>query len=217
MKIVLIIVLLFVCKSSVSFGQSPCGFENEVSDLGIGVVECPESVVIFKDRFLRDTLAEIQLYSPDMNAMKICSMFFKPDYGILHFACLAQYPNSYKVLVNSNDSAFLERKNDLIFKTWPEYLLNVYGLRRKLSLNADAVQPVIIDLADPKDTLTIPEGHELFCPIEVKGDWIKIQYDCDKNQEILCSEKEMHCETPLVGWIRWRRDHEFLIEICILP
>ena len=199
-------------------GQNYCGFENEVNNLGIGIVECPETFIVYKDSLLKDTIAKINLYETDLNKYNICGKFSKPDYGILHLVCLHQDSKFYKVMINTKDFAFIAKTNGLIFKTWSEYLLSVYGLGRNHTAIGDfKKQSVLRDISNQLDTLTIPKGIESFCPIEIKGDWIKIQYDCDNTEGISCLKKKQNCESPLIGWIRWRKDNRFLIDIYLLP
>lgn len=199
-------------------GQNNCGFENEVNNLGIGIVECPETFIVYKDSMFQDTITAINLNETDLNKYNICGKFSKPDYGILHFVCLNQDSNFYRVMINSKDFAFIQKTNKMIFKTWTEYLMSVYGLGRSHTAIGDFKnQSVLKDISNPVDTLTIPNGIELFCPIEIKGDWIKIQYDCDNTESIACAEKRLNCDYPLIGWIRWRDENKFLIDIYHLP
>src|SRR5687768_15406610 len=61
-----------------------CSYENGVSDLGVGVIIAPSIFEIFNDSLLTEKLSEINMYE-DAGKISFCSMFYKPDYGIMHF------------------------------------------------------------------------------------------------------------------------------------
>jgi len=214
----LIIIFTLILNFTITNGQVNCGFENKVNDLGIGIIECPESLTLYKDSLCQDTLVKGKLDEINLNSYNICGKFSKPDYGILHFVCIDTSSVFYTVLVNSNDIAFIKKQDKYLFKSWYDYLMSVYGLGRNHTAIGDfKKQPVRKDILNSSDTLTIPKGVELFCPIEIKGDWIKIQYNCKEIEGQACNERKLHCEVPLIGWIRWRKENEFLIDIYLLP
>ena len=104
--------------------------------------------------------------------INVCSKFYKPDYGIMHFVCVDTTDKAYKVLVNYSDFKYLPKTKSYEFKTWEEYILQSFGIRR-LTVDTDSIlvsNPLRVKPRDNSDTLIIPKGHEMFCPMEIKDD-----------------------------------------------
>src|SRR5581483_7644193 len=94
MKPLLLILLLipFAC-----FGQNNkkdtccnCAYENEVSDLGIGLVDGAGIADIFNDSLLKHKAEHVESESSKFNGTKFCPKFFKPGYSIMLYVCLAK-------------------------------------------------------------------------------------------------------------------------------
>ena len=197
-----------------------CSYENSVSNLGVGLIIAPETFEVFDDSLLTKKFSTINMYK-DENKINFCSFFYKPDYGIMHFVCIEENAKSYKVLTGPYEHEFLPKTKAYEFKTWEQYILGSFGVRREIKGGSEQQlkeQP----LEDSKD-LEIPEGHELYCPMEMKGDWIKVKYDCFYNTENNphegqpCSTYIDKCDKPLTGWIKWRIQNELLIGIFLMP
>lgn len=203
----------------------PCEYDNEVSILGLGLIIAPSEFEMFNDSLLSDTYALVDIYSNDKTDLNICSKYFQPDYGIMHFICLSVTNQSYKVLINYSDVKFLPRTKAYEFITWNNYILQSFGVRRLRTKTGgiSSNQPLRKSDNDTTETLTIPQGHELFCPIEVKGDWLKVTYDCFYNDENNVFEGEpchnyiAKCQNPLLGWLKWKQDNKILIDIFLMP
>jgi len=132
---------------------------------------------------LTDKWADVDMYSEEIEK-NICSKFFKPDYGIMHFVVLENSEKSYKVLSSYSSEKYLPKTKDYGFKTWNDYILESFGVRRLLE-NTNTVEESNLLRATPSDnsqSIRIPEGHEMFCTIEIQGDWVKVKYDCFYNQ-----------------------------------
>lgn len=201
-----------------------CGYDNQVSSLGIGLIIAPPKFEIYNDSLLNEKFASWDMYE-DESKINLCSKFFKPDYGIMHFVCIAKSEKAYKVLVNFSDIKYLPKTKKYDFKTWDEYIFQSFGIRRNTNDNRDISNnhPLRKKPEDNADTLVIPKGNELFCPMEIKGDWIKVRYDCLYNDENNPYEDEPchnyidKCKNPLTGWLRWRRENQLLIDIFLMP
>jgi hypothetical protein len=201
-----------------------CSYDNQVASLGIGLIIAPPKFEIYNDSLLNDKIASIDMYE-DATKINLCSKFFKPDYGIMHFVCIAKSEKAYKVLVNFSDIKYLPRIKNYYFKTWDEYISQSFGIRRLTNDNGDISEKYAtrIKPEDNADTLVIPKGHELFCPMEIKGDWIKVRYDCFYNDENNSHEGEPchsyigKCKNPLTGWLRWRQENQLHIDIFLMP
>lgn len=203
-----------------------CSYDNEVASLGLGLVIAPSKFDIYNDSLLTDKLASRDMYSDDDTLVDICPKFFEPDYGIMHFVCTGQTEKAYKVLINYSQLKYLPKKKEYKFQSWEQYITTSMGIRR---LTADqeevyqSTEPLRKEPQDGSDTLSIPEGYELFCPMEVKGDWVKVKYDCFYNLEENkyegqpCHNYITKCKNPVTGWLRWRRSNKVLIEILLMP
>lgn len=202
-----------------------CEYDNEVSSLGIGLIISPSKFTLYNDSLLTDRFVSKDMYSDNKEKINLCSKFYEPEYGIMHFVCLDKTKKSFKVLVNYSDIKYLPNTEHYKFKSWNDYIIHSFGIRR-LHNKAGGIQsylPLRKEPNEKSDTLAIPKGYEMFCPLEIKGDWIKVKYDCFYNQESNPHEGEPchgyidECNNPLTGWLRWRQDNKLLIDIFLMP
>ncbi len=248
--VILILTLLFSCGQKDSSGNVPaesttiskiknasyvenegqinhnihCRFDNQMSGLGEGLVIVPSKFEIYNDSLLTIKHANWDMYE-DESKIDVCPKFFKPDYGIMHFVYIGQTEKAYKVLVNYSDIKYLPKTKDYEFETWENYILQSYGIRRKTTENGDIEEnlPLRTKPNENAETLKIPSGFEMFCPIELKGDWVKVKYDCFYNVEDNphdgepCYEFIQECNNTLTGWLRWRQENKLLIDIFMMP
>jgi hypothetical protein len=207
-------------NSGTDENEHNCSYYNKTYNLGIGLIKAPTTFEIFNDSLLTERMLKINVYE-DEDHINFCSVFHKPDYGIMHFICIEENENFYKVLIGFSDQKFLPKREDYQFKSWKDYILESFGIRRALEFKETTFlkrEPL-----DNSQTITIPDGHELFCPVEVKGDWVKVKYDCFYNttnnpyEGQLCHEYIDTCEKEMIGWLKWRNENEILIDIFLLP
>jgi hypothetical protein len=201
-------------------------YDNDVSDLGIGIVIAPEKLEIYSDSLLKNKFLDFSMYSESPEKLQnLFSKFFKPDYGIMHFICLEETKVAYKVLVNYSDIKFLPKTKKYQFLDWKEYILQSYGVRRLKKGIDDILEnlPLRIEPNNLSDTISLPKGLEMFCPIELKGDWVKVKYDCfynkkdNENEGKPCHEYIDKCEEPLIGWLRWKKENKLCIAVFLMP
>lgn len=205
--------------------ERTCTYDNEVSTLGIGLVIAPNKFEVFNDSLLTERWLTGDLSSGDTGLARICPKFNKPDYGIMHFVCVGKTPQSYRILINYKEVKYLPKTTTYAFKTWEAYIMESYGVARSTSESEAAFrsQPLKTAPDGAADTLAIPAGRELFCPVQLQGDWLQVKYDCFYNEEnnphegTPCQEYISQCNTPLTGWLRWRRDQHLLIDIFLMP
>jgi hypothetical protein len=191
-----------------------CSYENEMPELGIGLIIAPSDFEIFNDSLLTDRFAEVKMHGQQV--VGICPMFFETDYGIMHFVCVNESGNAYKLLTSSTELKYIPRTKASSLRTWDDYILQSFGIRRKTS------SPVYQEPEENPKTVPIPEGHEMFCPMEVKGNWVKVRYDCFYNMKNNPHEGEPcqtfidKCDKPLTGWLKWRDQNKLLIDIFLM-
>lgn len=113
-----------------------CGYDNQVSSLGIGLIIAPPKFEIYNDSLLNEKFARWDMYE-DESKINLFSKFFKPDHGIMHFVCIAKSEKAYKVLVNFSDIKYLPKTKKYDFKTWDEYIFQSFGIRRLTNENRD--------------------------------------------------------------------------------
>lgn len=196
-------------------------YDNDVSTLGIGVVIAPDKFVVYNDSLLNNKFSSINMYG-DEKAIGIYSKFYKPDYGIMHFICLQATDKCYKVVVNYNTIKYLPKSKGYEFATWTDYIMQSFGIRRNKD-NAKSHQPLRVSPTATADTLSISGKYEMFCPVEVKGDWVKAKFDCfynddnSKHEGEPCQNYISECKDPVTGWIKWRDGNKVLIDILLMP
>ena len=200
-----------------------CQYDNASSVLGIGLVLAPAEFVIYDDASLKDVFTTVDLYADDEGHRGICPRFYGPEYGIMQFVCVDSTADAYKILTDYSTAKYVTKKSGVEFKTWTKYIMDSFGIRRERGADADVPPPIKREPSEASASITIPVGHEMFCPIEVRGDWVKVKYDCFYNLEQNLHEGEPchnfigECDVPLTGWVRWRKGNKLLIEIFLMP
>lgn len=204
-------------------GQN-CAYENDISDLGTGLIIVPSTFEIYEDSLLTRKTLTINMHE-EAGKIKVYSFFFKPDYGIMHFICLNENANSYKILTGFSDIKYLPKKDNYEYVTWQNYILQSYGVRRSTdeSHTQTTKQPLKTNPTENSKNLNIPNKYEMFCPLEIKGDYLKVKYDCfynienNPNEGEPCNKYIDKCENPVTGWIKWKKRNKLLIDIFLMP
>lgn len=209
-------------KSQSKIDTSGYNYDNAVKALGLGLVIVPEKFSVFNDSLLTRKYKDV-----DMSVEKtdIYSKFYKPDYGIMHFICIGITDKSYQVIVNYSQIKYLPKSKKYDFKSWEDYILQSYGIRRltKAGGRISVSQSLKTEPKDGSKELSIPKGYENFCPIKISGEWVEVKYDCFYNDENNAHEGEPcheyidQCKSPVKGWLRWRRCEKLLIDIFLMP
>jgi len=196
-------------------------YDNDVSTIGIGLIIVPDKFVICDDSLLNNKFKSIDMYG-DEPAINIYSKFYKPDYGIMHFVCLQAAEKYYKVVVNYNTIKYLPKSKDYKFITWINYIMQSFGVRRN-GLKPESHQSLRTMPSVNADTLAIPGKYEMFCPVEVNNDWVKVKFDCfynddnNKHEGEPCKNYISECKNPITGWIKWKDGNKILIDILLMP
>ena len=122
----------------------------------------------------------------------------KLDYEILQLVAVTARKNWLEVIVNKTNgkTAWIHRE-DVGFKLWPEFLLNVNSVEL---LNPADFPPRIkpMDHASPDESV---DGNGIFYPVSVKDDWLQVHSDKEVNHDI---------------WVRWKRDGILLVRYSML-
>ncbi|MFY0256026.1 hypothetical protein ACDQ55_18970 [Chitinophaga sp. 30R24] len=203
--------------------RNSCSYNNDVMDLGIGLIVVPQQFEIYQDSLLKQLLYKIDMYKTDDLLSLPCSKYFDPEYGIMQFVCLEVTDDAYKIITNYNEIKYLPKNKNYRFQTWETYIMQSYGIRRGTDSKGSTIFPQTLRKMpeDNADTLTIPEGYEMFCPLQMKGDWLQVKYDCfyndDQDSSEPCREYINACQPSLTGWLQWRKDNKVLVDIFLMP
>lgn len=194
------------------------GFENPAKDLGIGVIIAPEEVTFFNDEELRDEYKSIHTFEDQ--GEDIAPFKYKPEDTLMQFVCLKYSKNFIKVLINFNEAKYLKWKKAYKLKKWNSYIFQSYGVQRKKNA---AEEPLMDNQLrqfnnDEAKVIEVPPGNELFCPVKVTGDWLKVKYDCNSTEyedhaDEPCLNYINNCEPLITGWLRWKKDNVLLLDI----
>ena len=222
-----IIVIIGILMSNVSFGQ--CQYENPTSELGIGLVEYNSHnrrtpvFDVFNDPKLTDKFCSWNIYD-ESKPPPFCAKYHKPDYGIAQVVVLDSLDQAYKVLVNKQDVKYVPNNVNYVFWSWENYLTGSYGIRRRIEIERFKKQPLRQQPNNSAEVVILPnERFELFCVMEVRGDWVKVKYDCFYNalqnphEGMPCSTYIDECTNPVTGWLKWRIDNEITVDIFLMP
>lgn len=207
-------------NDSIKGTEENYSYDNEVINLGIGLIIVADTFELFEDSVLSKSYGSYDVYESDFN---FYTKFYKPDYGILHFVCLKKTNIFYQVLVNYSDTLYVENNSDNTFSNWSNYITQSYGIRRKTSAINKKLQFLHENSNELADTLSVPGGIEMFCAIKVENDWVKVQYDCFFNDENNpfegepCATYINECNSPLTGWLKWKEDNVLSIDISLMP
>lgn len=196
-------------------------YDNDVKSLGIGLVIAPSKFELFNDSLLSNKYQSIDMGHDEK--YNVAPKYFSPDHGIMHFVCLGQSDKAYRVLVNYSDIRYMPKATGYDLVTWENYITRSLGVRHATEGPGKTAGPQILNERpdDKAKPVSIPKGYEMFCPIEVKGDWVKVTYDCFYNDENgkhegeSCHDYIKECSSPVNGWLRWRKDAKVLIDILV--
>jgi len=145
-----------------------------------------------------DIINEEHLYKKNLKVNT-----YYPEYGLFILDCDGSENGYYEVKVNNIDCYIkIAGNQDLLkFKTPEKHLMESYPY-----LYGNKNTPL---RKEPSDKSEIIEGYSnhLYIPVEIKGDWLKVRDDKD------CYIGEEPSKDDIVGWVRWRKDGEIIIDI----
>lgn len=201
-----------------------CGFDNETPTLGIGILISQGVIKLYDDAKLKSEYGVLERSTDllEQNQLNICSKYHEPEYGLLHFVCLEERSDYFKIYINNRDVKYIPNDKKVYFLTWEEYIQSTIGIRRKRGETKN--NPLRMTPSESSSIIEIPKGHELLCPVEIKGDWIKVKYDCFYGSSGYleyegqpCKQYIDNCEEELVGWVKWKENEKTLIGMYLIP
>ena len=128
---------------------------------------------------------------------------FHPDYSLLALKCVGEDKGRYEVIVNEETGVKkFVRKDDptLKFETWEKHILRTFSV-----LFEEKENPL---RENPNGELKKVEQSKIerFAAVEVKGDWLKVQWDTEDNPNNDLKKTDF-------GWIKWKEGEKLLIEL----
>jgi hypothetical protein len=122
------------------------------------------------------------------------------DAGALAMKAASQDDDRYEVIVNEDTGArkFVKKDDKAFrFETWQRYLLQISAVK----FNDGANKVLDLPQGNRKNVL-MPMQTTVFTPIEVKGEWLKIEWETEAGKGLKDS-----------GWIRWRDGDALVVEM----
>ncbi len=235
MKLTILISALFCClqllaqQPKIVYAEESEGFqmkyENPTKQLGIGLLKLnyyqKSKVNFYEDPTLTKLVTTWDIEKP---TKEIYPKYYELDYGACDFILLEETSNYFKVLVGYENIRFVKKENHWAVNSWYNRISESYGVTRKRDKREGNKLRVKAD--DNTEEIYIElKVHENFCVIAVEKEWIKVQYDCIYASEKYtndfegepCSNYIQECGSEKIGWLRWQKDGELLIDIYLQP
>lgn len=205
--------------------ENVCGYENLTATLGKGLVMVSfesEPLVIYNDSLLQNKY--VSWSNAEGNPSKpVCSKYYKPGYGFLHFIYLKETAKSYQIINGYDEIKYLPKEKTKEAISWEKYLLRSYGIAKHYESNKRLEQPFRKDPSEKAAIADFPKDAEQLCPLEIKGDWVKVQYNCffdqadNKYEGKPCHDYIAKCKPAQSGWMKWKENNKILIDIYLMP
>lgn len=126
---------------------------------------------------------------------------FDPEYGLFVLKCFGEKADGfYKVSINGKVGLILNDTNYIDFKDFNRYILETYPI-------PTVENPL---RTSPNDNAQIINDFEkwTFLPLKIVGDWVQVIDD--KN----CYKGEAPSPIKIIGWIRWKKNGEFILKVA---
>jgi len=118
----------------------------------------------------------------------------KVENNVLVFRCVGVKGDFYKIIVNEGKKVakYLRGSSPYFnYETWPEHILKVFSVDFDDRKNPLRMQP-----SSESSRITF-NADQFYHPIEIKGEWLKVRDDDDKE-----------------GWVKWRgKDGALIIHL----
>ncbi len=163
----------------------------------------------------KDTILQLQNQTISLNGVKyalfeeeylykdlINAEVFEPEYGLFILKCYEVTDKFYKVEFNEKITFV---SNNVInkciqFKDLEKYILESYPVPTQ--------QNPMRENPDENSGIVNNFDKWTYLPVEIDGDWIKVVDDKD------CYSGEAPSSVEIKGWIRWRKDGDFILNVA---
>lgn len=125
---------------------------------------------------------------------------FHPDYFSLALKCVAGDKIRYEVIVNEETGLKKFVKKDdatLKFQSWEDHIKGAFAVKFNRVENPLRESPAgKVKNADLQEDVT-------FHPVQVNGEWLKVRWGGSQQPK----------KDAGSGWVKWRDDHQILVEL----
>ena len=207
-------------------------YEHQTFTLGKGLVrvnsgrgEIAPIIELYNDSSLKEKYVSWNYYEQEKSEKPVCPKYFTLEPDVIQFVYIKETPRAYQVINGFDEIKYLAKSKVNVSANWQDHILNAFGIRRSTT-EQDSDRPnqtIKKSPSETSETIKFPNGLEMLCPIEIKGDWVKVQYDCFYNQESNkyegqpCNEFINKSTPAQLGWIKWREKNKILIDIFLMP
>lgn len=142
-----------------------------------------------------EIVEEEYLYKKNINIES-----FNPEYGLFILKCFGTSGSYYKVEINGQVGLIMNDQDYVEFKDFNKYIMEAYPIPSEynpIRIGPDENSQVIQDF----DKWT-------FVPVEIKGDWLRV---IDNKK---CYKGVAPSPNDITGWIRWRKNGEFILKVA---
>jgi hypothetical protein len=123
-----------------------------------------------------------------------------PEYGLFILKCFGTSGDFYKVEINGQIGLIINDKDYVEFKDFNKYIMDTYPIPTEFN-------PIRIE---PNENSKLIQDFDkwTFLPIEIKGDWLKV---IDNKK---CYKGVAPSPNDIKGWIRWKKNGEFILKVA---
>jgi len=161
-----------------------------------------DTIAYFKDKKVLINNKEYEIIEESgFYKNKLNCISFDPEYDLFILKYIGKKNGFYKVMINEEVGLIdIEKSRGLItLKTTEEYILEAYP---KLNENT----PIRVEANDSSKVI-LNYLNFTYLPLEIKGDWLKVKDD----KECFIDQPS---KTDIIGWVRWRKNGEIIIDIA---
>jgi hypothetical protein len=214
--------------------ESPCAYNNLTATLGKGLVmvnsesgNSSSAIELFNDSLLQDKYVSWNYYEQEKPENPVCPKYFNLEPDVLHFIFLKETAKSYQILNGFNEIKYLSKIKANLTTSWEDYILNSFAVGKLSDEHGKTAfeQPFRKSPSEKAALVKFPADAEMLCPLEIKGDWVKVRYDCftngnresNKYEGQPCHTYIEKCKPAQTAWIKWRERNTILIDILLMP
>ncbi|MCW4470654.1 hypothetical protein OGH69_16905 [Flavobacterium sp. MFBS3-15] len=155
---------------------------NNLSTDGIGVIVAEESFGLGDKVIILD------------NEQKpVTTIVLEDEKQILRLQCLDEDSQYYTVNWKNSPALVAKEPGKIKLETWNEHILNI------CCIDFDEKTNPLREFPDDDSKTIAKEKDELYMPVEVKGEWLRVSWG--------------HQENEKSAWIKWRNEKGIILEL----
>ncbi|MEL1245126.1 hypothetical protein AAEO56_12690 [Flavobacterium sp. DGU11] len=155
---------------------------NNLSTDGIGVIVAEENFGLGDKVIILDH---------DQNP--ITTILLEDEKQVLRLQCLDENSRYYTVNWKNGPALVAKEPGKIKLETWDEHILNICCVDFDEKINP------LKELPDDGSETVAKMKDELYMPVEVKGEWLRVSWG--------------HQENEKSAWIKWRNEKNIILEL----